>query len=53
MPQMAPMSWVILFILFSLTFILFNLVNYYLFNYKSINSTNTKKYPKSNFNWKW
>nr|YP_009695338.1 ATP synthase F0 subunit 8 [Lamprigera yunnana]QEJ81503.1 ATP synthase F0 subunit 8 [Lamprigera yunnana] len=50
MPQMAPMSWLYLFIYFILMFLTFNSINYYLylpmlkmkFNYKII----------SNY-WKW
>nr|YP_010132032.1 ATP synthase F0 subunit 8 [Periscepsia handlirschi]QQD89766.1 ATP synthase F0 subunit 8 [Periscepsia handlirschi] len=54
MPQMAPISWLTLFILFSIIFMIFCIMNYYFF----INLT-----PKSNliikifkdkaFNWKW
>nr|YP_010999349.1 ATP synthase F0 subunit 8 [Cricotopus triannulatus]WPM93195.1 ATP synthase F0 subunit 8 [Cricotopus triannulatus] len=55
MPQMAPISWLILFIIFSLTFLLFNVVNYFCFNYnKSMTSKNyNQKYMTTNFNWKW
>nr|AYQ19005.1 ATP synthase F0 subunit 8 [Ptilodactylidae sp. 2 ACP-2013] len=52
MPQMAPMSWTILFILFSLVFIMFNLINFFLFNYK-IKSTEKKQFSKIYSNWKW
>nr|AYW52236.1 ATP synthase F0 subunit 8 [Ptilodactylidae sp. 2 ACP-2013] len=52
MPQMAPMSWTILFILFSLIFMLFNLINFYLFNYKN-QYTESKNFSKNQFNWKW
>nr|QRV62623.1 ATP synthase F0 subunit 8 [Rhithrodytes crux] len=52
MPQMAPMNWLILYILFSLIFLIFNFMNYYSFLIM-------KKTPKKNFyiknilNWKW
>nr|YP_010022527.1 ATP synthase F0 subunit 8 [Fannia scalaris]QOP39375.1 ATP synthase F0 subunit 8 [Fannia scalaris] len=32
MPQMAPISWLSLFIIFSITFMIFNMMNYYSFN---------------------
>nr|YP_010166754.1 ATP synthase F0 subunit 8 [Rhithrodytes bimaculatus]QRV62858.1 ATP synthase F0 subunit 8 [Rhithrodytes bimaculatus] len=52
MPQMAPMNWLVLYILFSLIFLIFNFMNYYSFLIMS-------KYHKKNFyiknilNWKW
>nr|YP_010022722.1 ATP synthase F0 subunit 8 [Polleniopsis mongolica]QOP39570.1 ATP synthase F0 subunit 8 [Polleniopsis mongolica]QXG15703.1 ATP synthase F0 subunit 8 [Polleniopsis mongolica] len=54
MPQMAPISWLSLFIIFSMTFMIFNMMNYYSY---------IPLMPKSNFiiknnlmnslNWKW
>nr|YP_010371598.1 ATP synthase F0 subunit 8 [Halidaya aurea]UOW81226.1 ATP synthase F0 subunit 8 [Halidaya aurea] len=54
MPQMAPINWLGLFLLFSVSLIIFNMINYYSFMTKS---------PKSNLminlefnkplNWKW
>nr|UGN61774.1 ATP synthase F0 subunit 8 [Cryptocercus sp. 2 ZQW-2021c] len=32
MPQMMPMSWTILFLFFSATFMLFNFMNYFMYN---------------------
>nr|YP_010878885.1 ATP synthase F0 subunit 8 [Cantonius szechuanensis]WHE42524.1 ATP synthase F0 subunit 8 [Cantonius szechuanensis] len=29
MPQMAPMSWIVLFMLFSITFMVFIIMNYF------------------------
>nr|YP_010042992.1 ATP synthase F0 subunit 8 [Eretes sticticus]QPC56725.1 ATP synthase F0 subunit 8 [Eretes sticticus] len=52
MPQMAPMNWLFLYILFSFIFILFNFMNYYLFLIKSQNSTSKKIFNKI-LNWKW
>nr|YP_010166585.1 ATP synthase F0 subunit 8 [Hydrocolus stagnalis]QRV62676.1 ATP synthase F0 subunit 8 [Hydrocolus stagnalis] len=52
MPQMAPMNWIILYFFFSITFIMFNFLNYYLFlinNKKNMNS----KILKNMLNWKW
>nr|YP_010388307.1 ATP synthase F0 subunit 8 [Blaesoxipha lapidosa]UPO69336.1 ATP synthase F0 subunit 8 [Blaesoxipha lapidosa] len=54
MPQMAPIGWLSLFIIFSVTFVIFNMMNYYSF---------IPMMPKSKFmvkpqsmkslNWKW
>nr|YP_009745909.1 ATP synthase F0 subunit 8 [Sciara ruficauda]QIH95754.1 ATP synthase F0 subunit 8 [Sciara ruficauda] len=52
MPQMAPINWLSLFFLFSLTFILFNIMNFFSLNLnKSLNKT--LKMNKSFMNWKW
>nr|UFR82815.1 ATP synthase F0 subunit 8 [Dicronorhina derbyana] len=51
MPQMAPLNWLVLFIIFCITFILFNVLNYYCFIYP-IKSISTKKMPKK-ISWKW
>nr|YP_009503487.1 ATP synthase F0 subunit 8 [Soliperla sp. ZTC-2018]AXB38833.1 ATP synthase F0 subunit 8 [Soliperla sp. ZTC-2018] len=52
MPQMAPISWLTLFLLFHQSFLIFNTINYFSFlppsplsQKKSINQT-----P---LNWKW
>nr|QVM79104.1 ATP synthase F0 subunit 8 [Oxypeltus quadrispinosus]QVM79117.1 ATP synthase F0 subunit 8 [Oxypeltus quadrispinosus] len=51
MPQMAPMSWMTLYMIFSLIFILYNLNNYFCFLYKM----KYQQMKKSNIhiNWKW
>nr|QHD46552.1 ATP synthase F0 subunit 8 [Geron pallipilosus] len=53
MPQMAPMSWLTLFLIFSISLILFNMVNYFSF----INLTEKKplslKFMKKSLEWKW
>nr|URX52893.1 ATP synthase F0 subunit 8 [Glyptotermes sp. 3 AB-2022a] len=52
MPQMMPLSWVTLFIMFSTAFILFNTMNYYSHIPKTtITSKNEIKTKTSN--WKW
>nr|YP_010563155.1 ATP synthase F0 subunit 8 [Demonax pseudonotabilis]UYX61161.1 ATP synthase F0 subunit 8 [Demonax pseudonotabilis] len=48
---MAPLNWLILFLFFSIIFILFNTINFYSFLYKSKSEKNNKK--SLNFNWKW
>nr|YP_010697687.1 ATP synthase F0 subunit 8 [Hypoderma sinense]WCF76315.1 ATP synthase F0 subunit 8 [Hypoderma sinense] len=54
MPQMSPISWLSLFIMFSMTFMLFNMMNYYCFiphmpKSKLINNNN----KMISMNWKW
>nr|AXS65573.1 ATP synthase F0 subunit 8 [Cleroidea sp. 4 KM-2017] len=51
MPQMSPLSWLTLFIEFSLIFLLLNSLNYFSFNYQ----TKTMKTLASQLkiNWKW
>nr|ALO76268.1 ATP synthase F0 subunit 8 [Leucocelis sp. LEU01] len=51
MPQMAPLSWLTLFIIFCITFILFNVLNYYCFLYP-VKTTLPKK-TTLKINWKW
>nr|AML26759.1 ATP synthase F0 subunit 8 [Scarabaeidae sp. BMNH 1274750] len=51
MPQMAPLNWLMLFIFFCSIFMIFNIMNYFMFNYK-IKTTLTKK-TKNLINWKW
>nr|ALO77682.1 ATP synthase F0 subunit 8 [Urodontus glabratus] len=51
MPQMAPLSWLTLFVYFSLIFFLFMFLNYYIFTYPSNKKTiNLVALSKS---WKW
>nr|ARH55016.1 ATP synthase F0 subunit 8 [Geodromicus suturalis] len=51
MPQMAPMNWLMLFMMFSMIFLLFNSLNYFSFNYKFKLNTKNKNFSK--INWKW
>nr|AML26778.1 ATP synthase F0 subunit 8 [Scarabaeidae sp. BMNH 1274752] len=51
MPQMAPLNWLMLFIYFCMMFIIFNMMNYYLFTYKPNSYFYKKKINK--INWKW
>nr|AGT54583.1 ATP synthase FO subunit 8 [Grapholita molesta] len=53
MPQMMPINWMISFFFFICVFILFNILNYYIFNLKMNNTKNIKKISFKNFNWKW
>nr|ALO70979.1 ATP synthase F0 subunit 8 [Pselaphinae sp. 2 EF-2015] len=49
MPQMSPLNWIMLYMYFTSIFILFNMINYYLINYKK----NKKKIKIQYKNWKW
>nr|UFR82802.1 ATP synthase F0 subunit 8 [Eudicella quadrimaculata] len=51
MPQMSPLSWLLLFIIFCVTFILFNVLNYFCFIYP-VKFTPIKKTTQK-INWKW
>nr|QIV24656.1 ATP synthase F0 subunit 8 [Hermerius prionoides] len=51
MPQMAPLNWLTLFALFTLVFMIFNIINYFMFSYK-IKFSPFKK-SKILSNWKW
>nr|UFR82867.1 ATP synthase F0 subunit 8 [Jumnos ruckeri] len=51
MPQMSPLSWLLLFIIFCITFIMFNILNYYCFLYP-VKYSSFKAQPKK-INWKW
>nr|YP_010988513.1 ATP synthase F0 subunit 8 [Australoluciola thailandica]WOR80618.1 ATP synthase F0 subunit 8 [Australoluciola thailandica] len=51
MPQMAPLSWLNLFIFFIVIYMLFNVMNYFMLIY---NNKNIKKENKNkNILWKW
>nr|AFQ62144.1 ATP synthase F0 subunit 8 [Promecognathus crassus] len=54
MPQMAPMSWLFLYFMFTIIFFMINFLNYYMYLIK--NSSNNKIMKKINFKnliWKW
>nr|QHD47849.1 ATP synthase F0 subunit 8 [Calineuria stigmatica] len=53
MPQMAPISWLALFIMFSLTLLLFNFVNYFSFLPQAPTSQQGAAIPQTPLNWKW
>nr|YP_006503899.1 ATP synthase F0 subunit 8 [Porotermes adamsoni]AFM92399.1 ATP synthase F0 subunit 8 [Porotermes adamsoni]WHM51904.1 ATP synthase F0 subunit 8 [Porotermes adamsoni] len=52
MPQMMPISWLILFLTFSATFIMFNLTNYFS-SIQQSESKMTKEIITTKMNWKW
>nr|YP_001974569.1 ATP synthase F0 subunit 8 [Rhagophthalmus ohbai]BAF52862.1 ATP synthase F0 subunit 8 [Rhagophthalmus ohbai] len=51
MPQMAPLMWMNLMIIFISTFLIINSINYFSFNYNSKNIKMIKKVKLTN--WKW
>uniref|UniRef100_UPI0030FDFCF1 ATP synthase F0 subunit 8 n=1 Tax=Neopanorpa brisi TaxID=3135612 RepID=UPI0030FDFCF1 len=53
MPQMAPINWLSLFIMFSIILLLFNVMNYYSFNPKLPNSKEINNISFKSLNWKW
>nr|YP_009235848.1 ATP synthase F0 subunit 8 [Bactrocera umbrosa]AMD83703.1 ATP synthase F0 subunit 8 [Bactrocera umbrosa]WCB98531.1 ATP synthase F0 subunit 8 [Bactrocera umbrosa]WCB99129.1 ATP synthase F0 subunit 8 [Bactrocera umbrosa] len=53
MPQMAPIGWLSLFIIFSITFILFSMMTYYSVIPQSTKSETSMKRPTTSLNWKW
>nr|YP_010731600.1 ATP synthase F0 subunit 8 [Homoneura picta]WEW51818.1 ATP synthase F0 subunit 8 [Homoneura picta]WGM80964.1 ATP synthase F0 subunit 8 [Homoneura picta] len=53
MPQMAPIGWLSLFVIFSITFILFNVMNYYCILPTSPKLSSQKTISSNSMNWKW
>nr|AVN68026.1 ATP synthase F0 subunit 8 [Balta sp. Cairns, Australia] len=52
MPQMMPMNWLILYLLFLIIFIMFNITNYYIIIYSTKKSIKMMMKSKMS-NWKW
>nr|YP_010044298.1 ATP synthase F0 subunit 8 [Cerace xanthocosma]QPF22949.1 ATP synthase F0 subunit 8 [Cerace xanthocosma] len=53
MPQMMPINWMLSFLFFIYVFILFNIMNYYIFQMKFFYTKKNKKMTHKIFNWKW
>nr|YP_004021881.1 ATP synthase F0 subunit 8 [Exorista sorbillans]ADO85312.1 ATP synthase F0 subunit 8 [Exorista sorbillans] len=53
MPQMAPINWLSLFIIFSITFMIFNMMNYYSYSPFMPKSNLMNKKKINSLNWKW
>nr|YP_010022263.1 ATP synthase F0 subunit 8 [Xanthochlorus tibetensis]QOL12453.1 ATP synthase F0 subunit 8 [Xanthochlorus tibetensis] len=53
MPQMAPLSWLSLYFMFTVTLILFCIVNYYMYMPSTPTSQTTSKKENISLNWKW
>nr|UFZ13388.1 ATP synthase F0 subunit 8 [Madachauliodes sp.] len=52
MPQMAPLNWLFFFMFFSITLIIFNIMNYFLIN-PDPPSMYLKSTSCNSFPWKW
>nr|YP_009919120.1 ATP synthase F0 subunit 8 [Cataclysta lemnata]QMP96713.1 ATP synthase F0 subunit 8 [Cataclysta lemnata] len=52
MPQMMPINWLMSFIFFICIYILFNIMNYFIFSNKNKTYLNKSTLQK-NLNWKW
>nr|YP_007627086.1 ATP synthase F0 subunit 8 [Cupido argiades]AGE31674.1 ATP synthase F0 subunit 8 [Cupido argiades]QJF47660.1 ATP synthase F0 subunit 8 [Plebejus argus] len=53
MPQMMPINWMMSFLFFICIYIMFNILNYYIFYYKINFKNMNKTYKKNKLNWKW
>nr|YP_009740527.1 ATP synthase F0 subunit 8 [Conophymacris viridis]YP_009740592.1 ATP synthase F0 subunit 8 [Xiangelilacris zhongdianensis]QID03476.1 ATP synthase F0 subunit 8 [Conophymacris viridis]QID03554.1 ATP synthase F0 subunit 8 [Xiangelilacris zhongdianensis] len=53
MPQMSPMMWFLLFIMFTIVLILFNQMNFFTFKLNPLKSKSSPLTKKMKFNWKW
>nr|WDA93948.1 ATP synthase F0 subunit 8 [Phyllomyza sp.] len=53
MPQMAPINWLNLFMMFNVIFLLFNIMNYYSNIYLPSKSKIINKNKMNSLTWKW
>nr|YP_004934862.1 ATP synthase F0 subunit 8 [Paracladura trichoptera]AET13113.1 ATP synthase F0 subunit 8 [Paracladura trichoptera] len=54
MPQMSPLKWLTLFMMFSFILLLFNIMNYFIYHNPYINNLNLKKNIfNTTMPWKW
>nr|YP_010385103.1 ATP synthase F0 subunit 8 [Dolichopus ungulatus]UPL65113.1 ATP synthase F0 subunit 8 [Dolichopus ungulatus] len=53
MPQMAPLSWLSLYMVFSISLILFCMMNYYIFIPMAPQKSKLEKLMSNSLNWKW
>nr|YP_010627165.1 ATP synthase F0 subunit 8 [Pandesma quenavadi]WBK26856.1 ATP synthase F0 subunit 8 [Pandesma quenavadi] len=53
MPQMMPINWLMSFFFFLIIFLMFNIMNYYIFNINCKNNKNNLSLKKKNLIWKW
>nr|WGL39512.1 ATP synthase F0 subunit 8 [Limbodessus compactus] len=52
MPQMMPLNWIFLYLMFLIIFFIFNFMNYYIHSL-TMNFNNVKKMKNKILNWKW
>nr|AIY62078.1 ATP synthase F0 subunit 8 [Parrhinotermes browni] len=53
MPQMMPMEWTMLYMAFLITFLMFNIMNYYTYTTMSKKLISSNRNGISPLNWKW
>nr|YP_010263723.1 ATP synthase F0 subunit 8 [Oyamia seminigra]UIX54778.1 ATP synthase F0 subunit 8 [Oyamia seminigra] len=53
MPQMAPISWLMLFIVFSCTLLMFNFMNYFSFLPNRPSQQQQTQISQTALKWKW
>nr|WKU84180.1 ATP synthase F0 subunit 8 [Stipomorpha sp.] len=53
MPQMAPMNWFMMFFIFIITLIMFNLLNYFHYSSTNLSSKNFSSNQSKTMIWKW
>nr|YP_008993145.1 ATP synthase F0 subunit 8 [Vestalis melania]AFM83566.1 ATP synthase F0 subunit 8 [Vestalis melania] len=53
MPQMAPMSWTVLFALFTTSMIIIMVMTYYLYPPKMMSDSSVSSPTSTNMPWKW
>nr|YP_009743930.1 ATP synthase F0 subunit 8 [Protambulyx eurycles]QIE12709.1 ATP synthase F0 subunit 8 [Protambulyx eurycles] len=53
MPQMMPINWMISLLFFICIYIMFNIMNYYIYNNNYSNNNNNNKKKNYQMNWKW
>nr|YP_010491885.1 ATP synthase F0 subunit 8 [Blenina donans]UWM92671.1 ATP synthase F0 subunit 8 [Blenina donans] len=53
MPQMMPINWMMSFMFFLLAYMMFNMLNYYIFEKKNQKKNNLMSLKLKNLNWKW
>uniref|UniRef100_A0AAU7BAZ0 ATP synthase complex subunit 8 n=1 Tax=Heteromallus sp. TaxID=3073483 RepID=A0AAU7BAZ0_9ORTH len=53
MPQMAPISWLFMFVMFTITLLMFCSSNYFLYSISPSQSFLQSKIKLNAFNWKW
>nr|YP_009988363.1 ATP synthase F0 subunit 8 [Anapodisma miramae]QNM39662.1 ATP synthase F0 subunit 8 [Anapodisma miramae] len=53
MPQMSPLMWFSLFIMFSIVLIMFNQMNFFSFKPKILENKSKMEIESKKLNWKW
>nr|YP_010417859.1 ATP synthase F0 subunit 8 [Hypolimnas usambara]USF18018.1 ATP synthase F0 subunit 8 [Hypolimnas usambara] len=53
MPQMMPINWIFFFIFFICIFLIFAMMNFYIFNYKMKKNNKMMILMPKNQIWKW